>query len=54
MTYKNCNFCEWMGAVVDSFEDKLRCPACLTPWDSKDKLVEPKPGSYRLMRGELD
>jgi len=54
MTYKNCNHCEWMGEVVDSFPDKTRCPACLTPWDSKDKLVKPLPGSYRLMKGELD
>ena len=43
-----------MGAVVDSFPDNTHCPACLTPWDSKDRFVKPKPGSYRLMKGELD
>ncbi len=54
MIYKNCDWCSYMGAIVDSFPDKLRCEMCLTPWDAKDKLVKPLPGSYRLMRGELD
>ncbi len=54
MTFKNCDHCEWCGELVSSLPDRLRCPLCLTSWDSKDKLVEPKPGSYRLMRGELD
>jgi len=47
MTYKNCNHCEWMGEIVSSMEDMLRCPVCLTPWDAKEKFVKPKPGSYR-------
>ena len=51
--YKNCNFCEWMGRVIDSFPDKLRCELCLTPWDAKQKFVRsPKP--YRLQPGDLE
>ena len=47
VTYKNCNHCEWMGEIVESFPDKLHCPACLTPWDNTEKYQKPKTGSYK-------
>ena len=50
ITYKNCNFCEWKGVVVDSFPDKLRCEVCLTPWDAKEKFVKPKSSGYKPKR----
>ena len=46
-TYKNCEWCSYMGAIVDSFPDKLRCEMCLTAWDAKEKFVKPPTAGYR-------
>ena len=54
MSYKNCVHCEWMGEIVDSFPDKLRCPACLTSWDAKEKFVKPKPGAFKWIKARFE
>ncbi len=54
MSYKNCNHCEWMGEIVDSFPDKLRCPNCLTPWESTVKYQKAKPGPLKWLKGRFD
>jgi len=54
ITYKNCNHCEWMGELVSSWPDRLRCPNCLTPWNATEKYQKPKPGFFKQIKSRFE
>ena len=54
LTYINCGHCSWCGELVSSFPDKLRCPACLTPWDATEKYQKPKPGLFKQIKRRFE
>jgi len=48
MSYKNCQWCPWMGEVHDGcYPDCLRCESCLSPWDATEKYQRPPSTPYR-------